>query len=154
MTKISVSDSQKDLKISKNQVKLLFQTLIEFKKLKIDELEVSFITDAKMKKQHQLLFDDPSSTDCITCPIDDPYDQELDYCVLGSCFICPKTAINYAQDKKLDPYEETTLYCVHCFLHLIGYDDIEPSERKKMRSQEKVCMKVLKEKNALLSLPL
>ncbi len=152
MIKISISNCQKDLKISSKQVKFLFKTLIDFKKIKVNELEVHFITDKKMKLQHQLLFQDPSSTDCITCPIDDPYEEGIDYCVLGSCFICPKTAILYAQKKNLDPYEETSLYCVHCFLHLIGYDDINPSAKRVMRSQEKACMGILKEKNALLKM--
>jgi probable rRNA maturation factor len=151
MTKIFVNNSQKNLKISKNQVRKVFEILIEFKNISVDELEVNFITDAAMKKQHQILFQDPSSTDCITCPIDDPYEKDLDYCVLGSCFICPKTAIEHVKKKQLDPYREVTLYCVHCFLHLIGYDDIDPKARAQMRRQEKVCLKALDEKNAILT---
>lgn len=151
MTHISVGNFQKDLKISKKTVKALFQSLIDFKNLSVDELEVNFITDKAMRIKHDELFSDPSPTDCITCPIDDPYDSTEGYCVLGSCFICPKTAINYSATEVKDPYEELSLYCVHCFLHLIGYDDIEPSERKKMRSQEKICMEHLKKKGLLIT---
>jgi probable rRNA maturation factor len=150
MTTISILNSQKDLKVSKKEVKHLFQLLIAYKKIQVDELEVSFITDSAMKKKHQELFDDPSSTDCITCPIDDPYEENLAYCVLGSCFICPKTAIKFASEHKKDPYEELTLYCVHCFLHLIGYDDIDPIMRKKMRAQERSCLAFLKKEGAYL----
>jgi probable rRNA maturation factor len=151
MTQISIFNQQKDLKIPSKDVKNLFNTLISFKKLSIQELEVHFITDKAMKARHQEIFSDPTSTDCITCPIDDPYDKTNPYCVLGSCFICPKTAINYAQAHEKDPYLELSLYCVHCFLHLIGYDDIDPKERKKMRNQEKICMNHLIEKKATLN---
>ena len=39
-----------------------------------------------------------------------------------------------------DPYGEVTLYIVHGFLHLLGYDDIEESDEKEMRSEEKNCI--------------
>lgn len=151
MTKIFVNNSQKDLKISKTQVKKVFEILIRLKNLTVDELEINFISDSEMKKQHEILFQDPSSTDCITCPIDDPYEEDLDYCVLGSCFICPNTAVEHVKKKQLDPYREVTLYCVHCFLHLIGYDDINPKDRAQMRRQERICLKALDEKNAILT---
>lgn len=151
MTKIFVNNDQKDLKIVKNQVKKIFLTLIELKKISVDEVEVNFISDDEMKKQHEILFQDPSSTDCITCPIDDPYDDSSNYCVLGSCFICPKTAIEHAHKNNLDPYREVTLYCVHCFLHFIGYDDTEPKARAAMRRQEKICLKALDQKKAILT---
>lgn len=148
--KISIINRQKDLPVDPKQVKTLFQNLISYKKLKVDELEVHFVSDRKMKKEHLLLFDDPSSTDCITCPVDDPYALDSDYCVLGSCLICPKTAIEYAKAHNKDVYLELSLYCVHCFLHLIGFDDIDPCERKKMRAQEKRCLAYLTKMNALL----
>lgn len=147
---ITVINRQKDLSIDSKQVVNLFTHLIAYKKLKVDELEVHFVTDSRMKKEHRVLFDDPSSTDCITCPMDDPYDADLDYCVLGSCLICPKTAVIYAKENAYDVYNELSLYCVHCFLHLIGFDDIEPEDRKKMRAQEKRCLAYLSKHNALL----
>ncbi|NBO23860.1 MAG: hypothetical protein EBU93_01265, partial [Chlamydiae bacterium] len=69
MTQISIFNQQKDLKIPSKDVKNLFNTLISFKKLSIQELEVHFITDKAMKARHQEIFSDPTSTDCITCPI-------------------------------------------------------------------------------------
>ena len=150
MTKFNIFNSQKDIKIAKQDVKDLFSVLIDYKKISVDEIEINFVSDKIMKKKHQELFKDPTSTDCITCPIDDPFDKTNSYCFLGSCYICPKTALDYSATKELDPYEELTLYCVHCFLHLLGYDDIDPKERKKMRSQEKKCLSILKQKNAYI----
>lgn len=72
------------------------------------------------------------------------------YCHLGEVFVCPEVAIEYAQQRGLDPYLETTLYLVHGILHLIGYDDISPQERKKMRYQEKRCIHHLKNTDSIL----
>ncbi len=149
MPLFTITNQQKDLKISKKRVRSLFQGLIEFKKLSINEIEVHFITDRAMKKKHLELFSDPSSTDCITIPID-PIDSQDGYCLLGACYICPKTALNYATLHNINPYQELSLYCVHCFLHLIGYDDIEKSDRIKMRKAEKLCLDYLDSKQLLL----
>ena len=32
-------------------------------------------------------------------------------------------------------------YVIHCLLHLLGYDDIQPDERAKMKRKENSCLK-------------
>ncbi len=70
---------------------------------------------------------------------------------LGEVFVCPKTALEYVQKKGGNPYLETSLYLVHGILHLLGYDDLTPKERTKMRQQERSVLKMLKSKKALLN---
>jgi probable rRNA maturation factor len=147
---ISIKNDQRDISFKASSIRDIFEALLIFKKIKVDELSVHFVTDAKMKKLHLTHFNDPSSTDCITFPIDDPKDNTVEYCVLGECFICPKTAATYASLRQASPYEELTLYCVHCFLHLLGYDDTNPSVKKTMRRQEKLCMEYLRKQNLIL----
>ena len=77
-------------------------------------------------------------------PLDDG-DSEEGYCILGDIFVCPKTAIDYAAKSGQDPYLEVRmLYIVHGLLHLMGYDDIESQDRKRMRAAEKRHMHHLK----------
>lgn len=115
--------------------------------IRCDEISFHFVTTKKICQLHADFFNDPTTTDCITFPIDE--EDSDDYRVLGEVFVCPQTAIDYSQKKQADPYRETTLYLVHGLLHLIGYDDIDPSDRKKMRSMERACMAEL-EKNGLI----
>jgi probable rRNA maturation factor len=70
--------------------------------------------------------------------------------VLGEVFVCPKTAIDFSEKHGKDVYEETSLYLVHGILHLLGYDDIDPKDRIKMRKKERYCMSFLKENNLAL----
>lgn len=147
---ISVKNSQKDLKVKVACIRSIFKSLIQYKKVKVDELSVHLISDALMRKMHLEHFNDPTPTDCITFPIDDPTDQEIDYVVLGECFVCPKTAITYASENKKDPFEELTLYLVHCFLHLLGFDDIASKDRLIMRGEEKKCMDHLRNEDLIL----
>ena len=56
----------------------------------------------------------------------------------------PATAVEYAQKYRKDPFDETTLYIVHGLLHLLGYDDLNEEDRKKMRKAEARHMRQLK----------
>ena len=38
---------------------------------------------------------------------------------------------------------ELTLYVVHGWLHLAGYDDLQPAKKRKMRAAEARAMKLL-----------
>lgn len=146
--KIYFSNSQKDLSISASSVKQLVTSLLKHLKIVCDEVSFHFVTTRRISQLHKDFFDDPTTTDCITFPIDF---QEIDHFrVLGEVFVCPKTAIDYADRKNTDPYVETTLYVVHGILHLIGYDDIAPKDRTSMRKKERQCMKFLQENNLVL----
>lgn len=105
------------------------EALCSFLSIDCDELSVYFVSEKKICALHKKYFDDPTPTDCITFPIDASY--------LGDLFISPAAALRYDPEK---PYRETTLYLVHGLLHLLGYDDIDPLQRKAMRKMEKRCM--------------
>lgn len=139
---IHIYNSQKDLKISKRSTRALVSALFTYFSLSHTEISIYFIGDKKMKNLHKEFFNDPTSTDCISFPIDEKH--------LGEIFVCPKTAIEYAQKKQLDPYEETALYVIHGFLHCLGFDDLEPKLKRIMRKKEKTCMDLLKELNIKL----
>ena len=144
--KVTIYNSHKDLKISKTSVTRLATYFFIFLKKEVEEVIIHFVSTKKISNLHEKLFQDPSPTDCIS----QPYDF-LGYALLGEVFICPETAIKYSEKKGKDPYEETSLYVVHSLLHLLGYDDIDPKERKKMRRCEKKLLTHLKEERALLS---
>jgi len=126
----------------------MVRALIDKLKIKCDEISVHFVSTTKICKLHADFFNDPTTTDCITFPVDNSLDEQ--YVVLGEVFVCPKTAIDFSKKYNKDLYEEATLYLVHGILHLLGYDDIDPEDRKKMRKKERFCMKFLKENNLIL----
>ncbi len=102
---------------------------------------------------HLDFFNDPTSTDCISFPLSSSDPKRTTYSVLGEVFVCPKVAIAYAKEHALDPYEEASRYVIHGILHLLGYDDLQPAEKRKMRAQENRCLKLLSAQGALLKHP-
>ena len=144
MTKITIYNTQKSLKLSKNRIKEVVRAIFESENITCDEIVLNFVDKRTISNLHKKYFDDPSPTDCISFPIDSP--NEEGHVVLGEVFICPKTAIEYAENKNLNFYDETTLYIVHSILHLIGYNDITKKDKTIMRKKEKSIMNILKEK--------
>ncbi len=140
--KIHIYNRQKDLKLSKRSCGALVKSLIDFLKVTHDEVAVYFVSDKKICQLHDQFFQDPTSTDCISFPLDEEH--------LGEVFVCPATAVRYAEKNQLDPYEEASLYVVHGILHLLGYDDLTPKEKVRMRKKEKSCMTHLKKHNCIL----
>ena len=121
---------------------------LSFLKIDCDEVSIHLVDTKTISRLHAQFFDDPTTTDCITFPMDDPSEEGCQ--MLGEVFVCPATALDYAKKRGLDPYRETTLYIVHGILHLIGYDDIDPKERRTMRTKERQTMAHLEENGCLL----
>jgi probable rRNA maturation factor len=144
---IQVFKKQKDLKISSKSVKALVQAVLTHEKAADwEEVSIYFVTEKSICQLHDEFFQDPSSTDCISFPMG------VDG-TLGEVFVCPKTAILYAEKKGLDPYQETALYVIHGLLHLLGYDDLEEKTRRVMRKKEKSCMRHVNDLNISLRQP-
>ncbi len=100
-----------------------------------EEVALYFVSTKTICELHDQFFQDPSPTDCISFPLGETH--------LGEVFVCPATAVAYAEKKGLDPYREVNLYIIHGLLHLVGYDDRTPQEKRIMRKKEKSCMAIL-----------
>ncbi len=139
---IYIRNSQRTIAISLSSAKRVIAFLLEQSGEK--GMALSFVGKAKISSLHAQFFDDPSPTDCITFPIREPE-------FLGEVFVCPQVASEYVKSHGGNLYEELTLYVVHGFLHLLGFDDIEPADRKKMRAEEKKWLKLLEKNNLAIS---
>lgn len=149
MLKISVYNTQRDLPLSAPHVRKVVSFLFNALKISTDEIILHFVSEAKICRLHKDYFNDPSPTDCITFPLDAPKGKKNTYHILGEAFICPKTALTTAKRLDIDPYEELYRYLIHCILHMIGYDDIDPNERAKMKRMERSCLKKLSQAELL-----
>lgn len=147
--KITLYNSQRDLPFSLSQMREAISFLLRQLKISTHEVIFHFVNERKISKIHKDFFNDPTSTDCITFPIDSPKTMKKSFRILGEAFICPKVALKYAEQHRIDPYEELLRYVIHCLLHLLGYDDQFPIERAKMKRKEKAYLKKLVENGFL-----
>lgn len=143
MISVHIDQKQRKLPIASASVEAAALFLLRAKRAACEEIAFHFVSKKKIAALHKKYFNDPAPTDCISFPID------AKFC-LGEIFICPETALEYAEDHRLDPYEEATRYLIHGILHLLGYDDLEELGRRRMKREENRCLKLLKAKKLLL----
>ena len=137
--RVLIKNQQKDLKISVNKLKKSLASFLQHKGVLCQEVIVHYVSKKRIGQIHKDYFDDESPTDCISLPIDPPTDDSP-FSILGEIFVCPKIALEYAKAHQGDPHEETLLYTIHGLLHLLGYNDQTPAQRKIMRLEEKKAL--------------
>jgi probable rRNA maturation factor len=112
------------------------------------ELSLAFMSDTKLAQLHADFLDDPTTTDVIT------FEGQPEFGVAGEICVSADTAAAYAKKNARDFSEELTLYVVHGWLHLAGYDDLQPAKKRLMRAAEARAMKLLHAAEAVPSFQL
>jgi len=107
------------------------------------ELSLAFLTDPAVARIHADFLSDPSTTDVIT------FEGNASLESAGEICVSVDTASAYAQTHDRDFSEELTLYVVHGWLHLAGYDDLKPAKKRLMRAAEKRAMACLRKAGVL-----
>ncbi len=120
------------------------------------ELSLVFLTDPALAKIHADFMDDPTATDVIT------FEGDATAGLAGEICVSADTAARYVgaslvdargrpQGTPLQPSfsTELTLYFVHGWLHLAGYDDLQPAKKRRMRAAEARAMKLLRTAGAV-----
>ena len=122
-------------------------------------LSVAFLGDDEICRMHEDFLSDPSKTDVITFPGDEvftspreragtpPAKAAEEGAFAGEICVCVDQALRMAKELNVAPQDELLLYLVHGWLHLAGLDDIEESDRLKMRAAETLALSLLREKN-------
>jgi probable rRNA maturation factor len=59
----------------------------------------------------------------------------------GEVIVSAETAHRDAPRYHWTPADELLLYVIHGTLHLVGYDDLEPELKRRMRTQERLHLK-------------
>ena len=118
------------------------------------ELSVVFLTDPALAKIHADFMADPTATDVITFEGDRAAGLAGEVCVSadtaaryvglleGRAPARPRPGGSPALQNTFA--HELTLYVVHGWLHLAGYDDLQPAKKRRMRAAEARAMKLLR----------
>lgn len=149
---ITVANRHPRLRLDRRALVRAVHTLdAEFRKSKIGrldskipfcppgELSLVFLTDSDLAELHATFLDDPTVTDVIT------FEGNPDHGVAGEICISVDAAL-----RQLGPRpsaaafsDELLLYVVHGWLHLAGYDDLEPAKKRIMRRAEARALRLV-----------
>jgi len=109
----------------------------------LGELSLVFLTDEALAKLHADFMADPTTTDVIT------FEGDAAVGFAGEICVSVDTSADFAKKHRRDFSEELTLYLVHGWLHLAGYDDLEPAKKRVMRRAESRAIRLLAENDCL-----
>ncbi len=101
------------------------------------ELSLVFLPDADLAQLHADFLGTPTTTDVIT------FAGNPALATAGEICVSADTAARYARQHSRDFSAELTLYLVHGWLHLAGYDDLIPAKKRLMRRAEARAMQLL-----------
>ena len=101
------------------------------------ELSIAFVTDIAIAQVHKTFMNDPSATDVITFPADLKMDSA------GEIIISVDHALNQAKALNEPFSRELSLYLIHGWLHLAGYDDRSEEDRIAMRKAEQKALTIV-----------
>lgn len=107
------------------------------------ELGIVLMDEAPHCALHERYLQDPSPTDVITFPGDPSED------LAGEIILNVDLAQREAHRFQQTPSEELTLYLVHGYLHLAGFDDQTDDQRSAMRHAEQFLLYALKDARAM-----
>ena len=97
----------------------------------LEEVEITYVSDAEIARVHGEFLDDPTPTDVITFHH-------------GEILISAETAARQALDHGQTLEHELALYLIHGLLHLAGWHDEEEAEAAEMaRQQESILQQAI-----------
>lgn len=137
---IAIANRHPRLRLDRRTVARVIATLdAAFPQAKIPDGELSlvFLTDAALAQLHADFLDDPTTTDVIT------FEGDAALGTAGEICVSADTAAAYARQHRRDFSAELTLYLVHGWLHLAGFDDLVPAKKRAMRRAEARAMTLL-----------
>lgn len=128
---------------SESKVKTFFQALFTlYPHGPAGELSIVFMERAEHNQLHGEFLQDFRPTDVITFPSDP--DENM----AGEICISVDQAWEESVSRKIPFVKELSLYLIHGWLHLVGFDDIEKVERKQMRFEEERSLKHIEKMKA------
>ena len=144
---VKIYNPCKALEVDDQTIESAFQFLDEHVPYSIPDgaLSLAFLEALAHNQLHADYLNDPSPTDVITFPGDPEND------IAGEICVSIDTAYTYANTNHLDFSQELTLYLIHGWLHMAGFNDINEEDRIAMKKEEQVCMSLL-ETNAMIPL--
>ena len=97
------------------------------------EISISLVGEEAMAKLNREHLGHTGATDVITFGYQDRHSGER---IIGDIFVCVPVAIGQAAEFRTTWQQEIVRYIVHGLLHLLGYDDLKPDLRRKMKREE------------------
>lgn len=103
-------------------------------------LSIAVVDDAAMQVLNREYHGVDDTTDVLAFPLESPIDLPGEVLLLGEVILSAETAAREAARRGFAYEREVALYAIHGTLHLLGYDDHTPADRRRMRRRERTLL--------------
>ena len=132
-------------KVSKN----VLQVLVDIERLDNPEISIMFVDDETMHTLNMQYREIDATTDVLSFPMCDGRFPNVGPNILGDVVISIPTARRQSEDNSHTLEEEIVVLLIHGFLHLIGFDDENDSERKKMLQRQDELRSIMRQRGVI-----
>lgn len=120
-----------------NKIKAWLKAIAVEENFKLDSINYIFCSDEYLLSLNLQYLDHDTYTDIIT------FDYSDDNILEGDIYISVDRVSENAQQLNVDFNEEIYRVIVHGLLHMMGFNDKSPMQKKEMRSKEDSCLSLL-----------
>lgn len=135
---VDVVDRQRVLRVGHRWLATIVRRALERQRVARAEICVLLLDDRGIARLHARWLGIAGPTDVITF---DLADATRPGGLHGDIAVSAETAVRTARELGCRPRHELAYYVVHGLLHLTGYDDHEPADRRAMRARERLLMR-------------
>ena len=135
---VQVLDRQRALTISAAWLGRVVRRALARQGVTRAEIAILLVGDRRMARLHEQWLGIPGPTDVITFDLADGGPRGG---LQGDIAVSAETARRVARELGWQPRHELAYYVVHGLLHLAGYDDHDPADRRAMRARERVLLR-------------
>jgi probable rRNA maturation factor len=143
-------NSQKAVEVRPSSVEALAEFVLREEGASEKELSVLFVDDAEITKLNARHLGRTCPTDVLAFPMGEEGEVAVHTELLGDVVVSPERAVCYAKQHGLKLEAELSLYLIHGILHLLGYDDVTASRKRKMRKRERELLSEAAKKSLLI----
>ena len=149
-----IQNRQRAIPLNTRLLRVITKSLLtELLKLEDFDLAIEIVRAPKMARLNETFLQHTGSTDVITFDYSDNVlaasGRQIESNLPASCrqrvhgeiFICIDDAMAQAREFRTSWQSEIARYVIHGILHLVGYDDIRPADRRKMKREENRLLK-------------
>ena len=129
--KITILDEAGTVELDRKAIQTVVDAALAEDGMESCALTVLIVDDTESARLHWQHFAVDGTTDVMTFP-DDSTDPETGLHLLGDLAVCADVAMREAAERGRRASDELTLYVLHGLLHLLGYDDENPSDQAEM----------------------
>lgn len=137
--KVIIRNLQKKIPIRPKKIKeAILKTLSSEGARKSGQISVSFVNDKKINELNLRYLRKNNPTDVLAFDSTEAQDKDN---IFADIVISTDTAVTNAKVFMTTPTSELYLYVIHAMLHLLGYDDKTPKQRKIMEERASRILK-------------